>query len=63
MSEIEVRIPKSLGLSEEKRKQLEERFHNDFVDTIAGSPDAQAKRQAASQDEIVAVPIVQVQVV
>jgi hypothetical protein len=59
MAEIEIRIPKDLGLSEEQRARLEESFQKQLADVIRGGsaeakPDeSRVETRAKSKSQIV----------
>lgn len=59
MAEIEIRIPKDLGLSEEQRAKLEESFQKQLADTLHGASaeakpgESRAEVRAKSKSQIV----------
>jgi hypothetical protein len=58
MSDLEIRIPSSLGLSEEQQEKLEQAFRNQVADIVKGSQAAAtavAKPQAVSVPEVITI--------
>lgn len=63
MAQIRIEIPKSLGLTDEQQKQLQEKFANQLVETLRGTETAEAMALAKAQvvpkhEKVETVPIV-----
>jgi hypothetical protein len=63
MAQVRIEIPKSLGISEEQQKQLQEKFANQLVETLRGTETAEALAMAKAQvvpkhEKVETVPVV-----